>query len=108
MLYAAYLRNASSVRGSDGASSDRDNGQWLPDCDGYRCSGKSDRWQVKYCPGCAATKPMTDFGANAARKDGVQAKCKVCTAADMRTWKRGNPDKVAAWKRPTPKQVNDG
>lgn len=33
---------------------------------------------TKRCPGCATTKPVTAFGKNAARPDGLQSLCRAC------------------------------
>jgi hypothetical protein len=38
----------------------------------------------KFCPRCAATKPSSAFGANAARADGLQSMCKACRVESFR------------------------
>ena len=32
----------------------------------------------KRCPACATVLPVSDFGANAARPDGLQSVCRAC------------------------------
>lgn len=39
--------------------------------------------QTKHCPRCSQDKPMTEFGRNRSRPDGLQSWCKKCTRAYM-------------------------
>ena len=33
---------------------------------------------MKYCPGCEANKPLSDFNKDRSRKDGLHGHCKEC------------------------------
>lgn len=38
----------------------------------------------KQCSACKQVKPRSEFGRHAARKDGLQGKCRSCTNAYLR------------------------
>ena len=43
---------------------------------------------AKFCPKCGVEKPDSEFHRRAANPDGLQAKCKACTAAYHRAYRR--------------------
>lgn len=43
---------------------------------------------MKRCPSCEATKPLTEFGANRARRDGLNAYCRGCFREKQRATMR--------------------
>lgn len=46
---------------------------------------------TKHCTACDTTKPVSDFGRNRARKDGLSHSCRPCTRAKDRQWRERNP-----------------
>lgn len=58
---------------------------------------------TKTCPGFGDaeqhTLPVTEFGRNASRPDGLSAYCKRCAAASQKAWREAHPDTVRANKK---------
>jgi Autographiviridae endonuclease VII len=65
---------------------------------------------VKRCKVCGATKPATDFYANATCKDGVRPDCKECNLAARAAKYAANPqpyiDRVKKWQQANPERLN--
>jgi hypothetical protein len=51
---------------------------------------------IKFCSQCSDYRPKSTFGKNKSNKDGLARLCKKCTNSNKQTWKKKNPDKVAA------------
>ena len=47
---------------------------------------------MKRCVSCKKEKWDTDFYKDRSRRDGLQARCKECTKAYSRQWKKDNPE----------------
>jgi len=47
--------------------------------------------EVKKCNKCGETKPLSDWGENKAKKDGLQTRCKVCVREDNNRRYREDP-----------------
>ena len=58
---------------------------------------------TKVCPGYGDTDehvlPVSEFGKNRARVDGLCVYCKRCAALVQKTWKKAHPEQVRAAKR---------
>jgi len=54
---------------------------------------------TKRCRQCGETKPVSAFGKNSQKKDGLHYYCRPCTAERTRQWREANPDKHRAYKR---------
>lgn len=46
---------------------------------------------MKKCHMCRTSKPLTDFGVNRSRKDGLQSNCKLCKQGYNREYYASNP-----------------
>jgi hypothetical protein len=49
---------------------------------------------VKRCPKCLKYLPPTEFHNDRFHKDGLRSRCKTCTNATGRAWRKANPQKV--------------
>ena len=47
---------------------------------------------MKYCTDCKKTKPLKDFYKDATTKDGFKWRCKVCSNAYGKKWKKENQE----------------
>jgi len=55
------------------------------------------KMQTKICSKCGPTpKPITDFGKDAEKKDGLRTVCKKCTCARVAAYRAANPEKAKA------------
>jgi hypothetical protein len=54
---------------------------------------------VKQCFKCGAVKSRDEFYAHPAMTDGLLGKCKECTRADVKAYRKSNPHKVRLLKR---------
>lgn len=54
---------------------------------------------MKLCRKCDTVKPLSEFGKNRARKDGLQDLCKPCRNAYKIEWRRKNPEKRKEYDR---------
>jgi hypothetical protein len=65
---------------------------------------------VKCCKVCGATKPATEFYANATGKDGLRRDCKACNLAARAAKYAENPqpyiDRVKKWQQENPERLN--
>lgn len=59
---------------------------------------------VKNCTQCGEEKPLADFYAHKAMKDGHLSACKDCTKARVRRHRQENSDRVRAYDRERSKQ----
>lgn len=48
------------------------------------------RANTKWCPGHRAFLPVTDFGANRQKPDGLAVRCRACRAEDARKRRKEN------------------
>lgn len=48
---------------------------------------------VRYCSTCGHVKPVSEFVANASKKDGIDAKCKTCASQLTLAWQKDNPER---------------
>lgn len=66
---------------------------------------------LKHCPQCDTTQPLTDFYKDRSRPDGRQGRCKACSKANTKAYREANPDKTAAaaadWRRRNPDKVRE-
>jgi hypothetical protein len=54
---------------------------------------------VKTCSKCRESKPVSEFYARAAARDGLLSRCKGCMRSASAEWKRKNPERVAAYNK---------
>ena len=52
---------------------------------------------MRECSTCFISKPLTDFGRNAALPGGRRGQCKACVQVKRAAWEARNPEKVAAY-----------
>lgn len=61
---------------------------------------------LKQCPKCKLNKPLSEFGINRTRVDGINPRCKVCSNKSTMESYRKNPkryyDSQKAWKKNNP------
>jgi hypothetical protein len=48
--------------------------------------------QYKTCPRCGQNKPISEWGRNKTKKDGLASECKKCHAAQVAEWRKENPE----------------
>ena len=48
--------------------------------------------EYKTCVKCKQTKPLSEWGKNKSKKDGLASECKLCHAADSAKWRKQNPE----------------
>lgn len=48
--------------------------------------------QYKACPKCNQTKPISEWGKNKSKKDGLASECKKCHAKASSLWRQKNPE----------------
>lgn len=64
---------------------------------------------LRRCAACGKDKSIYQFGKDAGRKDGIAAKCKVCTRAALNAYRATRPERVRAnsraWAKAHPEQV---
>lgn len=48
--------------------------------------------EYKRCPKCEQTKPISEWGKNKSKKDGLASECKACHAKAAADWRAANPD----------------
>lgn len=46
----------------------------------------------RHCPACDTQKPISDFGRNRARSDGLAFYCRACARVKNRAWAASNPN----------------
>lgn len=49
---------------------------------------------MKHCPGCAQTKPISDFYHNRSMPDGLTHSCKICHKKSCDAWRAAHPGKL--------------
>ena len=54
---------------------------------------------MKTCTNCKKLLPLSKFGFNRSRSDGIQGECKDCRNAYSKKWRKTNPDKVKAYNK---------
>jgi len=54
---------------------------------------------TKICTKCGEEKSLECFGTNKHSKDGLRGKCKTCTAAYIKQYRRDNPEQIAEQKK---------
>lgn len=55
--------------------------------------------KTKRCRQCNAEKPLSAFGKNSSRKDGIHYYCRACLCERSRNWRKANPEKAREGKR---------
>ena len=55
--------------------------------------------QEKKCYSCNLIKTKTEFYLARARKDGLTSRCKICSGAANRKWRKDNPDRYTSYSR---------
>jgi len=62
---------------------------------------------VKSCPKCSSQRPLSAFGKDRSRKDGLQVWCKPC----QQTYRKANRERVAAttqaWRKANPEKMKE-
>ena len=56
----------------------------------------------KYCTKCDTTKTVSEFGKNAAEKDGLNRYCKECISQTAKEWYRKKKDRDPEWRKTNP------
>jgi hypothetical protein len=51
---------------------------------------------MKFCKGCSVEKPAAEFHKNAAARDGLSTRCKVCNCQRAAQWVKDNPERHKA------------
>jgi hypothetical protein len=51
---------------------------------------------TKWCPGHRTVLPVSDFGANSSKVDGLAVRCRACRAEDARQRRKRGPEAVPA------------
>jgi hypothetical protein len=66
---------------------------------------------VKTCKACGASKPLSDYYANPAGRQGTRPECKNCTRASRKQWYEKNREReiqrVLAWQREHPEMLRE-
>jgi hypothetical protein len=57
-------------------------------------------FEVKRCPRCRKSKPVTDFASDSSRTDGRMQRCRACDAARARDYYAAHRESVLARQRP--------
>lgn len=57
---------------------------------------------MRHCPSCDKDLPISSFGKNRSRKDGLQTYCRTCHAARQKQWRTDNPTYLTDWRSSNP------
>lgn len=55
--------------------------------------------ETKTCSKCNESKPVSEFGRNRRKKDGLQVWCRACSTEFSKAYNREHREEITAWQR---------